>query len=69
MRTVLAGPKGTAHVGDVIDVPESVATRLAAGGYGEMLDPPSEKPKPAPKLKSKSTAMVQGGSERAGGDS
>lgn len=42
MKSTMAGPDGNASPGQVIDVPDTEARALLAGGYAEAVDPPQE---------------------------
>jgi hypothetical protein len=39
MRTLSAGPSGTRHPGEIVDVSEAEAAALVAGGYAEPVAP------------------------------
>jgi hypothetical protein len=42
MATIGAGPAGTWRPGDEVEVSDELAAQLTAGGYGTVVDPPSE---------------------------
>jgi len=46
MKTLLAGPSGTAHPGQVVDVSEATGQALVQGGFAEEIIP--KPPKSAP---------------------
>ena len=65
LRTVLAGPLGSGHPGDVIDVSDVQAMELVTGGYAESLD---RSARPAARKRGqgpKENAMAEGAPERA----
>ncbi len=42
MKTIYAGPRGTARAGDRITVPSDEASQLVAAGYAEVATAPSD---------------------------
>lgn len=48
MKTILAGPQGTAQAGAIIDVSQTTGETLIAAGYAALVDaaPPAVEPPP-----------------------
>ena len=45
LKTIMAGPGGSAGPGDVVDVPDDEASALIEGGYATAVDEPTPAPK------------------------
>ncbi|MFM2345357.1 MAG: hypothetical protein RL654_110 [Pseudomonadota bacterium] len=59
LKTIMAGPGGSAGPGDVVDVPDDEAAALIEGGYASAVDEPT----PAGKKPARRAAAAPGGDE------
>lgn len=57
LKTLMAGPEGSAHPGQILDLPADRAQALVAGGYADAMEPEAQGTQEAATLATPETAM------------